>query len=66
MNQKHKKYLQLFIVITWFLAFLFVYGRMGALQLDSITVEQACVSGAVGIVYMAIAVITCKILGEEE
>ncbi len=66
MKQKYKSRLQLFVVITGFLAFIFVYVVAGTLESDSITVEQACVSGAVGIGYMAIAVIAYKILGKEE
>ncbi len=30
MKQKHKSRLQAFLVVTGFLAFMFVYGRMGA------------------------------------
>jgi hypothetical protein len=58
--------IQDFIAVTWFLSFIYVIGRIGALQLDNITVGQALISGLAGCLYMTVAVITYKILGKEE
>jgi hypothetical protein len=55
--------LQAFIAITFFLALLFVVGRMGALELDTITIGQAVVSCGIALAYMAIAAITYNQIG---
>ena len=66
MKQKHKSRLQAFLVVTFTAALLFVIGRMGALELDRITMGQALTSGAVGLAYMAVSAITYKYLGKED
>ncbi len=66
MNQKHKSRLQAFLILSFTAALLFVIGRMGALELDRVTMEQALTSGAVGLAYMAVSAITYKYLGKED
>lgn len=66
MKQKHKSRLQAFLILIFTAALLFVIGRMGALELDRITLEQALTSGAVGLAYMVVSAITYKFLGKEE
>ncbi len=66
MKQKYKSRLQLFLALTFFLALIYVTGRAGALEQDSITVGQALASGAVGLAYMAVSAITYKFLEKEE
>ncbi|QHQ61361.1 hypothetical protein Ana3638_11740 [Anaerocolumna sedimenticola] len=66
MKQKYKSRLQAFLVITFFLALLYVFGVAGSLELDRLTVRQALVSGGIGCAYMAVSVITYKYIGKEE
>lgn len=63
---KVKERIQLFITITFFLALLFVIGRMGSLEIDNITIGQAVVSCSIALVYMFIAAITYMKLGKEK
>ena len=66
MKQKYKSHLQAFLAVIFFLALLYVYGVAGSLECDKITVGQAMVGGLIGCAYMAISVITYKIIGKEE
>ncbi len=66
MKQKHKSRLQAFLVVTFTMALIYVYGVAGSLELDRITLEQALTSGTVGIAYMAVSAITYKYVGKEE
>jgi hypothetical protein len=66
MKQKHKSRLQAFLILTFTAALIFVIGRMGALELDRITMEQALTSGAIGLAYMAVSAITYIFIGKEE
>lgn len=66
MKQKYKSRLQLFLAVTFMLALLYVYGIAGSLECDRITVGQALVGGAIGIMFMLISGITYTYLGKEE
>ena len=66
MKQKHKSRLQAFLIITFTIALIYVYGVAGSLELDRITMGQALISGAVGLAYMAVSAITYLYLGKEE
>lgn len=66
MKQKHKSRLQAFLILSFSAALLFVIGRMGALELDRVTMEQALTSGAVGLAYMAVSAITYNYVGKED
>ncbi len=66
MNQKHKSRLQVFLILSFSAALLFVIGRMGALELDRITMEQALTSGAVGLAFVVVSAITYYYVGKEE
>lgn len=66
MKQRYKSRLQKLIVVSWFLALLYVYGIAGALQWDRITFGQAVLSGAVGLAYVVISGLTYTYLGKEE
>lgn len=66
MHQNHNSRLQAFLGITFFLALIYVIGRMGALELDRISVGQAVVSCSVAVGYLLIAAVTYKLIGKEE
>lgn len=66
MKQKHKSRLQAFLILIFVAALFFVIGRMGALEMDRITMEQALISGAVGLAYMVVSAITYMFLRKEE
>ena len=66
MKQKHKSRLQAFLIITFIMALIYVYGVAGSLELDQITMGQALTSGAIGLAYMVVSAITYKCLGKEE
>lgn len=66
MKQKYKSRLQAFLILIFVAALLFVIGRMGALELDRITMEQALTSGAVGLAFVVVSAITYILIGKEE
>lgn len=66
MKQKRKSRLQAFLVVTFTMALIYVYGIAGSLELDRITMGQALTSGAVGLAYMAVSAITYNYVGKEE
>lgn len=52
--------------LTIFLAFLYLYGLAGSLEVDKLTVKQFAVRVSITLLYMVIAAVTYKILGKEE
>lgn len=61
---KHK--LISILPLTIFLAFLYLYGLAGSLEVDKLTVKQFVVRVSITLLYMVIAAVTYKILGEED
>ncbi len=66
MKQKYKSRLQAFLVIIFLLALIYVYGVAGSGDLNQLTAEQIFARGMIGVVFMAISVITYKFIGKEE
>lgn len=62
-----KRKIKAFLPLTIFLAFLYLYGLAGSLEVDKITVGQFAVRVSITLLYMVIAAVTYKILeGKEE
>lgn len=66
MEQKHKSRLQALLILSFSAALLFVIGRMGALELDRITMGQALTSGGVGLAFVVVSAIAYIFVGKED
>lgn len=61
-----KQKLKSVVPLTIFLAFLYLYGLTGSLEVDKLTIKQFAVRVSITLLYMVLAAVTYKILGKEE
>ena len=61
-----KRKIKAFLPLTIFLAFMYLYGLAGSLEVDKLTVNQFVVRVSITLLYMVIAAVTYKIIEGKE
>lgn len=66
MNQRTKSRLQSYMPLLMFLSLIYLFGTVGSLEINSITLGQAIIRCIISLVFMAVSVITYIILGKDD
>lgn len=61
-----KRKIKAFLPLTIFLAFMYLYGLAGSLEMDKLTVKQFAVRVSITLLYMVIAAVTYIKFGGKE